>query len=74
MVMVGSGGWGTRNNNNKNPGSYLPKERNFENVRNVTELSEVHEFSIMNYETCNLCFCYFEFIFFNSSMIMTKIS
>lgn len=38
---------------------YLPKERNFfETVRNmIEELSEVHGFDLMNYETYGLFFC-----------------
>lgn len=72
--MVREGGKKTKNNNKRNPGPYLPKERNFENVRNVTELSEGHRFSIMNFETYDLCFYYLEFIFYNSRMIITKIS
>lgn len=35
-------------------GPGLPEERNFETARNMTELSELHRFSPMNYETCCL--------------------
>lgn len=82
VVSWGGDGKGVGNKRQlqQNPGPYLPKERKFENVRNVPELSEVHGFSLMNYETYDLCFCYFGiyfpiyFPYFNSSMIITKIS
>ena len=50
-IMRGEGGWGGE------PGLYLPEERNFKTVGNVIELSELHGFGLMNYQTNDLAFC-----------------